>query len=474
MSKRIFLIFIFLFSHILFAAETPTTVPHQYQVIIIGAGVAGLEAAHYLQEHGVEDYIILEARDRIGGRAWTVNTWNNVDIDLGATWIHGGIAQNPLMKLATDLKIEVQPVDFDKTSLYDANGKEVSDATDKEYDAFYKQFKTVLADKKKDIIRNANLSISDVAVEFIQAHHLDQNAQHSFLFKVADQIEEEYAADIKDLSALWFDNDETIPGVDQFPIHGYKPLINGIAKNMDKHILLKHVVNEIDYQDLQSVTVSTTAGEKFFGKNVICTLPLGVLKKGNVKFIPHLPAEKLAAIDHMNMGIMNKIIMQFPRNFWDTEEYIDYIAPAYWSGKKWVNKGAWIQYYNMTPFIHQPILFALVAGDFASTLENESDDQTIKEAMQPLRTIFGSDVPDPTAFIITRWGKDPYSEGSYSSLRPHALNEGADYNNMAQRVGAHLFFAGEATNIKYPSTVYGAYLSGNRAAQEVLNQITDK
>jgi monoamine oxidase len=473
MLKKTLLVLILSCVSFTFAAEQPSS-PHHYKVIIIGAGVAGLEAAHYLQEHGIKDFIILEARDHIGGRAATANLWNNTDIALGATWIEGGIAQNPIMKLVNDWKIEVQPANYEKTSLYAPDGKEVPDTTDQQYDALYNQFKTALLEKKKDITKNANLSISDVAVEFIQSHHLDQKSQASFIFKLSDKIEEEYAADITNLSALWFDNDETMPGTDMFLIHGYKDIMNGIAKDMDKQILLKHIVKKVDYQDKTTVVVTTTDGQQFNGQYVICTLPLGVLKKGSVEFNPQLPAEKLAAVNHMNMGVMNKIIMKFPSNFWDTEEYIDYIAPAYWSGKNWVKKGEWIQFYNMDPFVHQPILFALVAGDFAQNLENVSDEETIKNAMQTLKVIYGNEIPNPSAYVITRWGKDPFSEGSYSSLRPGALNDGADYINMAKPVADRVFFAGEATNVKYPSTVYGAYLTGNRAAQEVINHTTDK
>lgn len=471
MFKRFLKIVVILLS-IHSSLATGASPSHSYKVIIVGAGVAGLEAAHYLQAHGITDYIILEARDRVGGRAWTIN-WNNIDIDLGATWIHGGVIQNPLMKLVAAGNIPTQEVNFDNSELYDANGKLLSDETEAGYDNTYHQFQALLKEKNRNISKNSNLSISDVAVEFIKAKHFDKPQQYGFLFKVSDQLEEEYAADIKDLSALWYDSETDIPGKDRVPLHGYKDIVNGLAKDVQSHIQLNQVVKKIDYQNSQFVTVTTANGKQFNAQNVICTLPVGVLKKGSVEFIPQLPTEKREAIEHMNMGTMNKVIMLFPQVFWGTPEYISYVPPAYWSGKEWVNKGKWTQFYNMDTFIHKPVLFALVAGDFAVDLENQTDEQTIQGAMTILHKIYGPNIPNPVAYKITRWGKDPYSEGSYASLRPGALEDGEDYVNLAKPIGKHLYFAGEATNELYPATVYGAYLSGDRAAKEVLNQKMD-
>lgn len=474
MLKKAFLIFILFISQITFSYASSTE-PHTYKVIIIGAGVAGLEAANYLQSHGVKDFIILEARDHIGGRAYTINTWNNIDIPLGATWLHGVSPKNPLTPLVSKWHIQTKPFDYNSQTIYNSSGEEISDAAESKYTNLYKLYRDLLTEKRKDPQKNANLSLSDVAVEFIQSKKLDKSSQAGFLAQIVDKIEEDYAADITKLSALWYDNDEGFSEKDSILLHGYKEIIEGIAKDIKNQVLLNHIVNQVDYTNKQQIIVSTTQGKQFTGEYVISTLPIGVLKKGSVKFIPALPADKLEAIQHINMGTMNKIIMLFPKVFWDTTQYITHIPPAYWSGTNWVKKGEWVDFYNLAAFINKPILFALVSGDFALQLENQSDKQIIDGAMGILRTIYGANTPNPTSYIITRWGKDPFSEGSYSSLSPGALDDGEDYLNMAKTIDDHLLFAGEATTDMYPSTVYGAYLSGDRVAEEILtHSLTDK
>ncbi|CEG58869.1 flavin monoamine oxidase family protein [Legionella fallonii] len=453
------------------AIKTPQA---QYKVIIIGSGIAGLEAAHYLQDHGIDNYIILEARDRVGGRANTISPWPNSVLELGAAMIHGDDPRDPLMKLVQKWNLATMPVNNESAVFYDADGKEISDSLDASFQKLYAEFEKLVAQKQDAPELNANVSVSDVVVELINSHHLNKEMQHGFLYEVSDKIEQEYAADIRDLSVVWYDNEETFPGRNLFLTHGYQDIINGIAKKVNPHILLKQIVSKVDYQNKEHIVVTTTDGKQFTGEYVICTLPLGVLKSGSVRFIPQLPQDKILAMSHLNMGIMNKVFMLFPKVFWDTEQYISVVSPAYWSGKNWIDKGVWIEFDNLNAFFHQPILAAIVTGDFARDLENKSDAEIIQSVMRRLRAVYGDNIPEPIAHVITRWGKDPFSVGSYSSIRPGALEDGNDYLNLAKTVDGHLLFAGEATTNIYPSTVYGAYLSGDRAAQELLNHLSEK
>ncbi len=276
------------------ASTYATTAPQaQYKVIIIGSGIAGLEAAHYLQEHGVDDYIILEARDSIGGRANTISPWPNSVLELGAAMIHGDEPSNPLMALVQKWGLATMPVNNDSAAFYDANGKEISDSLDTFFQKLYADFEKMVTQKQDAPEKNTNLSVSDVAVEFINAHHLDKEMQHGFLYEVSDKIEQEYAADIRDLSVLWFDNEAVFPGRNLFLTHGYQDIINGIAKGLRSHILLKQIVTKVDYQNKEQIVISTADGKQFTGRYVICTLPLGVLQRGSVTFIPQLPHDKI-------------------------------------------------------------------------------------------------------------------------------------------------------------------------------------
>jgi monoamine oxidase len=465
MLTRILVVILFLFTHTIQAEESA---PKHYKVIIIGAGIAGLEAAHYLQEHGIENYIILEARDRIGGRANTITPWSNVRLELGAGYIHGGDSKNPLMKLVQKWHLDTVSVNYDEKSFYDLNGYTLSNTTESYYDKLYADFLKIILQKRASKAKYSNLSVSDVVVELINSLHLNKEAQRGLIYEICDRIEQEYAADIRDLSALWYDNEDEFSGEDKLLTHGYQDIVNGLAKDLKSPILLNQIVTNVNYHNKRSIVVSTAKGKQFKGEFVISTLPLGVLKSGKVTFVPALPQEKIDAMKHLNMGVMNKVYMLFPKVFWSSKQFFGYIAPAYWSGTHWVNKDRWIEFDNLDYFFHQPILGAIVAGDFAKELESKTDNEIIHSVMQTLRIIYGDKIPEPTAYIITRWGKDPFSFGSYSSLRPGALDDGEDYLNLAKPVSGHLLFAGEATTDLYPSTVYGAYLSGDRVAKELL------
>jgi monoamine oxidase len=188
------------------------------------------------------------------------------------------------------------------------------------------------------------------------------------------------------------------------------------------------------------------------------TLPQGVLKAGYVTFSPALPEEKLRAIERMRMGILNKVYLRFPRIFWPEEpDMLGYVSER---------KGEWTEWLNIAHYTGQPVLLAFNAADYGRAIEDLTDDEIVAAAMATLRTMFGDDIPEPEAALITRWGADPYAHGSYSFM---ALGANPDhYDDLAAPVGGRVFFAGEATSADFAATVHGAYLSGLRAAEEIL------
>jgi monoamine oxidase len=190
----------------------------------------------------------------------------------------------------------------------------------------------------------------------------------------------------------------------------------------------------------------------------VVTVPLGVLKSGKITFSPQLPAGKRRAIESLGMGLLNKCYLRFPKVFWPSQfDWLEYI-PA--------DNDRWITWFSLARPIEQPILVGFNAATTGQEMEKWTDQQTVDSAMQTLRKIFGSNVPDPTGFQITRWASDPFSLGSYSF---NALgSKPAMRDELARPLGDRVFFAGEATSRKHFGTVHGAYLSGLRAAEEVL------
>ena len=191
---------------------------------------------------------------------------------------------------------------------------------------------------------------------------------------------------------------------------------------------------------------------------VIVTVPLGVLKKGVIEFSPALPQNKLDAIAALDMGILNKVYLHFDEVFWDNN--VTNIA------KISEQKGHWAYWINLAPATGKPILTAFNVASFGKEIEEMTDEQIIAKAMEALQTMYGNDIGQPTDHLITRWGKDEFSYGSYSYIPKGASASMRD--DLAEPVDGKVLFAGEATHSEHPSTVHGAFLSGEREADRVI------
>ena len=242
-------------------------------------------------------------------------------------------------------------------------------------------------------------------------------------------------------------------GEDAVLLEGYSVVIDALAEGVP--IETGQPVTEITATS-DTVTVTTASGS-FTGDAVIVTLPLGVLQADTVSFEPVLPTAKQEAIESLQMGVLDKVFLRFPTVFWDPDvDWIEYIPD---SPDEWAE---WVSFARPTG---QPVLLGFTAADFARRMEAASDAEIVASAMTTLRTIYGPDIPDPIGYQITRWAADPFALGSYSfnSLGAHPRMRDA----LAAPAG-RVFFAGEATEREFFGTVHGAYLSGVRAANDVL------
>ena len=450
------------FSILLFALPAHAAKPadnFNYDTIIIGAGVSGLAAAAELNKHHYK-ILVLEARNRIGGRVWSMPQWGTT-IDLGASWIHG-IDNNPLRKIVNDLSITTKPTTYASTDVrlklqdmdyYDGTGKKISQS---EIDALI--LKII---KFEDFIgkqlTNKNLSLEAALNAFIKTEKLAGRERTLFTYLINSTYIYEFGASLSHLSSRveeTFSHSKT-SGVEVIFPTGYGQIPDYLAKNIP--ILLNHKVVAIHYNH-SGVTIKTT-DKIFHAKTVIVTLPVGVLKAGSVKFYPPLPEDKKLAIAQAKMGVLDKIYLSFPYVFWDKKtEWIGILPSSAVADPA-------VEIMNYYKFTHTPILLVFTAGLQAAKYEQLSDQQIVNVIMQELKKSFGNKIPEPSSVVITRWSKDPYAYGSYSYL---AAGISLDLNRrLAKPVGSRLFFAGEATSETDPSTVHGAYLSGIRAASEI-------
>lgn len=429
------------------ATAAPANRPRVADVIVIGAGVAGLAAARQLSDWGI-GVIVLEARDRIGGRVWTDRSLG-LPLDMGASWIHG-IVKNPIADIANQVGAQTVFTDYESLTRYKTDGAPFSDEEDESLDALFEQFYEQVAVWQEEL--EGDVPLQRGLEMFISNKRFTAEGMLNLLYAIVTELEHEYAADISDLSLWEFDQEDEFKGEDVIFPNGYDQIFPALSNGLD--IRLNHIVREITYSP-NGVSIVTDAGV-FEGKAAAVTLPLGVLKQGFVRFDPPLPKWKTDALSLLNMGVLNKTYLKFPRVFWEDESHlIGYVSEE---------KGRWCEWLNLASLLDQPILLGFNAGQFGLEIESWSNEEIVASAMQILRTIYGQSIPEPESYLITRWGHDPFTLGSYSHIALYG--SGADYDSMARPVGT-LFFAGEATNRRYPSTVHGAYLSGLRAAEEI-------
>ncbi|CAG0891656.1 unnamed protein product [Darwinula stevensoni] len=457
------------------------------RVVVVGAGLAGLAAAHYLHKNGFSETLVLEANDRIGGRVRSVKFGSSL-VELGANWIHGGCLANPIYQLARILDIMENPPEkkreaWNPPTFFTPHGFAIDhDLAKKAGNIFVEKERQMHAlyvdgpDQDSNVTAEEYLDYileEEIAREFPKSQrddaHRIMNAMKNYLaFHMGD--------DLKKHSAQLYGTYKEMPGAECVAVPDGLSRIPEYLRSLipGNKLRLSTEVCEVAWSE-RPLKVHCASGEVIEADHVIVTVSLGILKSRPDLFFPRLPESKTEAISRIGFGRVDKIFLEFERPFWVAGEgHIRLGWPdsdfRSRTGKEW-NK----YIYSFDEVTNNPnVLVGWLSADGAEMMEKD-DLKTIKMiCTETLRKFTGNPLLDPPKNVLaSKWASDPCIRGAYS-YQPMRKAEGpSDMFTLSQPVPGNIdpriLFAGEATHPDYFSTMHGAFMSGLREAQRIMD-----
>jgi monoamine oxidase len=407
----------------------------QVDVAIVGAGAAGIAAARALAGSGLS-YVVLEARDRVGGRTWSVDGLGQ-PFDMGGHWLH--IAQsNPLVPLAKQLGLDLTPSDPDSVQLFEA-GRPRPEA---DLDAFAQ----ATAEMEQRAILPSPSGPDRPLSDLAPAPDPDRWAALALSVTCLQMAEEPERVSLQDYLALGSGPDLQVAG-------GYGGLVRSLSQGLN--IRLSAPVSEIRWQEAGGVALSGPFGT-LTARAVIVTLPTSLLAAGTVRFFPDLPDAMRQAVADLPMGVFEKVGFQLARPRPDLPEYAFPTGP--------VAQG-------LTSALHfspdRSMVTVMLTGDTARDLLAAGTQARIDVARGLLADVAGS-ADIPTAVLTTDWLGDPLARGAYTHAKVGAKEARQIY---AAPLEDRLWFAGEAAPGEHAVTVAGAWNSGTKAAEDIARAL---
>lgn len=441
-------------------AATKNEMTNETDILIVGAGAAGLAAARELSFSKLS-VIVLEARDRIGGR---INTHFENEfagpIELGAEFVHGKAPE--ILKLAERTRVTLLDVPnvhwyFHNAVLSKSNEfwSNIEEAMDELAD--YKGPDESFEEFLDSYIRRHDIpDARSMATLYVEGFH----AAHADRISVKGLIKTNRAA-------------AEIHDEQQFrPSSGYVTLARKLydeAVEQGASFRFETVVREIAWS-AGAVTATTTGGEQFKARRVLVTLPLGVLQSGDLTFAPRLKGKEEAA-QHLAMGQVVKVLLRFREPFWeDLSLPTDDGKPGYLKDLAFIHAPDELPptWWTQLP-VRSPLLVGWAGGTRAEKLLTLSPDALRDQSLEGLSRVFATSrkfLEDLLVDTFTHnWTKDPFSLGAYSYIPAGGLDAQAE---LFEPIENTIYFAGEAANTAgHHGTVHGAIHSGLRAAQMI-------
>jgi len=467
--------------------------------VIVGAGMTGISAAKRLKDHFKSKLnnnksksslsiklTILEARDRIGGRIFTTNGpqqspgsfgpcsggvtggVGNYPIDMGAQFIHYH-KSNPLYEIAR------------------SNGIELVSASDKDYPKYVDPDGQLTHD---DIIRHGKLFekfLEERVQPSLEARFSTMEDDEPFVISLQKCIEQEMnregsslemneavkrawdthlqwwaaynAADSNELGSKGFFSTVVGDSGDMVVPQGLGQIVRVLASDLP--ILFNHEVFRVEIKGNKTI-VSTTNGRNIVCDKVLITVPLGVLKRDRIQFIPPLPKEKQQAIQTLGYGSMSKVFLEFDEEGpWFDRSVTSFSVLPSADGKS-VKTYYFLNWKKLTG---KNILIAFSSGSDSREINQQPEWLTVEQVMKALRVVYPT-IPQPDRFKIAKWDNDPYSYGAYGYSAVGSNTQ--TFVDYEATIDKKIYFGGEATSALLVGYAHGAYFSGILEAEKML------
>ena len=427
------------------------------RALVVGAGVAGLTAANALTHAGVE-CVVLEARDRIGGRLHTADLGGS-PVDLGGSWIHmpDGNPMTAFARLAGVPRASADPV-AEMASFDCREGRRLLAAETADLLGCYLEgLPESAGELRAELGPDASMAEAIEAFVASAGQRPDQARRTRQMLYASIEAESADLAGRQSLRWMW---DELEYGGSYFgdvPAGGYRRLVDAMASGVD--VRLGRPVTEIEaFPD--GVRVRTADGEVEQGSHVVVTVPLGVLKRGLPRFSPALPPDRLAAIERLGFGRFEKVVLRFSEPFWRDAGF-PHLMFFPRDPDEWM---VWVM--GLDAFGGGPVLVFFAFHSAAQRLAAAGQDAPVRWALGMLAEATGRPCPEPAAVAVTSWAADPWTGGAYTHIPPGASPADADL--LGEPVGGRLLFAGEHTQSARLAYADGALTSGIREAKRLL------
>ena len=464
--------------------QCPADGHYDTDVLILGAGMSGITAANILQKNGIDKFMILEARDRIGGRIRSEEFAGDI-VELGANWVHGTAKTNkhgvnPTLSMTLDCGINGTQMDYVNKWII-MNGTQKLSFADGSLLGVNARFEAAKNGVKAESKFLKKFNLPDIDMEqaykdngWVPTTPLEKTYQYWY-------HNLDYGEPPKVTSTKLTLPDDTYEnyGEGTFMVRdtrGFEQIVHCYAaqylKENDERLQLNTLVTGIQHSDECVCVQATTKGQRkqYCAKYGIITFSVGVLQDNATRkmFTPPLPLWKTNAIDHLSMINLLKLFAKFKHRFWDPEyQLVAYARPTEKSTFE-----IFLPIRNAYTGEPSNTLLLMSTYDVADRTVTQPDSVTKREIQQVLQEMYPHvDVPEPEEILVPSWRIDPLYRGCYVNAPFGSTMK--DFDDIKAPVG-RLHFSGEGTNQKFHGYIHGAYFAGINTAEEIVKLVKNQ